>query len=262
MTFTAVPAPPPEAPAPEIDPAALALGEQFRDLIWTGSNLSPRSRQASVGMSEIGSDCERSIAYKIVGTTPTNFTGDPMASLTGTGMHAALAEVFGRLDHGMGRYLIETPVMYRGVPGSADLFDRRRGLLVDWKTTAKAKLRTLRKDGPPRRYQIQIQLYAQAMIARGEQVEQVALVYIPRDGNLNDLWVWTAPVDKALADTAIDFYEDLVDRIVKADNSVAAAATRPSRLCGWCSHYRPDSTDIEVGCPGIEQLPTPRPTGA
>lgn len=248
MTTFTDPAPvPTEPPTPAIDPIALVLADALREAIWTGANSSERSRQTAVGMSEIGNDCDRELAYKIAEVPPLNLDGDPMPSIIGTGFHLHMEKIFSRLDRR--RWLVETPLNYRGIPGTADLYDRRRRLLIDWKSTSKSKLNRLRKDGPPRRAQVQVQLYGAAMRELGEDPRRLALVYIPRDGALDDLWVWSTLPDRKVVDEWVGRYEALVDRVAKGETPAQVAA-RPGRLCGYCDHYSPGSTDLGRGCPG------------
>lgn len=243
------PVPTEAEPQPPANPLTAGLADWLREQIWTGSATAKRSLQRAAGMSEIGTECERQLAYKILGIPPANFQGDPMPSLVGTGLHHVLAEIFTRADAGTGRWLIEQPVSYRGVPGSADAYDRRRRLLIDWKSTAKGKLRGIRNDGPPMRYIVQTQLYGQALREAGEDPQALALVYLARDGALSDLHVWTATPDKAVADEWVDRYERIrLD--VTAHNSPGDVSAKPSRLCGWCDHYAPNATDLRRGCPG------------
>lgn len=250
MTTFADPAPIPEtAPPPAAqDPIGSSLQEWLRELIWTGASTQPRSLQKAAGMSEIGSDCDRELAYKIAGTPRSNFDSDPMASLVGTGIHLVLADIFRRLDAGTGRWMIEQPVDYRGIPGSADAYDRRRKLLIDWKSTSKSKLRNVRADGPPLRYIVQTQLYGQALKALGEDPQRLALVYLARDGGLTDLYVWTTHLDAGIADAAVTRYHDISARL--QNKTPAEITPHPNRLCGWCDFHAPNSTDPARSCPG------------
>lgn len=228
---------------PISDPISSGLTESLRELIWTGQTASDRSRQTEVGMSEIGDVCERKLGYKVSGTPPVNFTADPLPSLIGKGTHLELAELVGRLNFS-GRFLVETPVVYRGIPGTADLFDQLRGVLFDWKTTTKGKLNRLRVDGPPKSYVIQVNGYGAALQSVGYTVNRVALAYLPRDGALSDLWVWSQPLDVSVIDNAIDRFER-----IKTTTPQRLPAT-PNQLCGWCDHHLPGSTDLSRGCPG------------
>lgn len=227
---------------------ALQLGTWLRELIYEGAATMPRSQQRAIGMSEVGGQCERQIAYKIAGTTPTRFDDDPMVTMFGTGVHLVLADMFRRIDNGRGRWLVEHSVEYEGIPGSADLFDRRRGLLIDWKSTAKAKIKRIAKEGPTRQYIVQAQLYAQALIAAGEDVRQIAIVYIPRDGSLDDILVYPLAIDKPVADQAVARIKAIKSQL--ESKNVGSITATPSSLCGWCDYCQPTSTNANNSCRG------------
>jgi hypothetical protein len=237
----------PDPPAePKLDVEAYAIEAALRSLIMLGSVTAPRSLQVTLGTSEVGHVCERRIAYRLAGTPKANLT-DPLRSLTGTGVHLALADMFRRLGAHSGRFLVEQPVCYRGVPGTVDLYDRYTRTVIDWKTVLKSKLSHLRHDGPARNYVTQTMLYAAGLREAGEDVKTVALAFLPVDDELAKLWVWRAPFDQARADEAMDRIEALRYR---APETVPAT---PDRLCGWCDYYRPQSTDLATGCPGPQK---------
>lgn len=246
-TIWSDPAPVEEAPEPTIDPIGLVLADALRELIYTGATTSERDLQTAVGMSEIGGDCERQLAYKIAETPPVNVTNDPMPSIMGTGFHLHVQRMIERLDRR--RYLVETPVTYKGIPGTVDLYDRRRRIVIDWKSTSKAKLRRLRTDGPPQRAQVQIQIYGAALKLLGEDPARLALAYVPRDGTLDDLWVWSTTPDQAVVDQWVSRFEGLAEMVAKGYGPGDINA-KPSRLCSWCDHYSPTSNDLSRGCPG------------
>jgi hypothetical protein len=205
---------------------------------------SERSLQTSLGSSEAGHQCDRRIAYKLAGVPAVNLR-DPLRSLLGVGWHAAMADLFRRVDAGSGRYLVEARVTYRGVPGTLDLFDRYTHTVVDWKTSRKSNVMHLRHDGPRKHQTVQVQLYAAGLAQQGEDVRYVALAFVPTDADsLQDLWLWRAPYDQAVADAAIDRVNTLTG--VSPGNVQCV----PDRLCPWCAHYRPASDDLNVGCPG------------
>lgn len=237
----------PEPPQLTFDPISAVLSDALRELIYTGATNSKRSLQTDIGISEVGTECERALAYKIAGTPPVNLDANPMPSIIGTGFHLHMERIFRDLDPR--RWLVETPVSYRGVRGTADLFDRRRRLLVDWKSTSKSKINRLRKTEPPMQAQVQIQIYAAAMAELGETVERAALAYVPRDGSLDDLWVWSVVPDRSIADQWIDRLDALHERIAKGEQPAAIDAT-PGLLCGFCPHHCATSTDASRACPG------------
>ena len=240
---------PTKGPTPiPVNLVSMQLGEWLRELIYEGSATMPRSQQKAIGMSEVGGECDREIAYKISGTTPSRFDDDPMVTIVGTGIHLVLADMFRRIDNGRGRWLIEHPVEYMGIPGSADAYDRRKRLLIDWKSTAKSKIRRIAKDGPPQRYIVQSQLYAQALRAIGEDPQRIAIVYLARDGSLDDLFVWPMAVDKDIADAGVARLNN-IKKALEVKNAGSIAAT-PSNLCGWCDYCQPGTTNLNAACPG------------
>lgn len=165
-------------------------------------------------------------------------------------MHEVLAGYFRRLDGGAGRYLVEQAVEYRGLRGSVDLYDRRRRILIDWKSPLKAKARKVVTDGPSHSYVVQVHTYGAGLRAAGEPVEQVALVYIPPDGQLDDMRLWLRPLDIPLADAAIERWLDIHKRAMFSEAGPAGVEPTPSRLCGWCPWHREGATDPNVACPG------------
>lgn len=238
------------------DTAGLVLAESIRDAIWTAEASTARSQQKAVGFSEIGQDCERRLALKMAGAPETNYS-DPLKAMVGTGGHLILAEHFRRLNAMVGRerYLVEQPVSYRTVPGTVDLFDRRIGTVVDWKFKALAKIKALAKK-PLREgiggnsYYVQAHGYGTALAMAGETVKDVALVFVPVDGTLADIYVWREPLDVGVADGAINRVEDIRHRYV--DRGQAGQAPMfPTPLCGWCPFHRPGWTgDLNTACPG------------
>lgn len=238
---------------PTVDPDAYALADVLRNLVSLGAFTTDRSTQVSLGSSEAGHPCDRRLSYKLRLAEPTDRLGrrtaatnfrDPLRALVGSGVHSALADIFERLDGGSGRFLVESKVDYRGIPGTADLFDRWSGTVIDWKTTLKSRVSRVRSEGPRPQYVTQVQLYAAALAARGEAVRSVALAFIPVDGELAGMYVWRSPFDVRIADAAVD----RLDRL--RGTAPERVKARPDELCPWCSHYLKGSTDLSVGCPG------------
>lgn len=229
------------------------LQASITEAIEFGAGTSPRSLQVTIGASEIGGLCKRQIAYRAVGTPPVH-QSDPLKPIVGIGTHLALADIFRRADGGMGRYLIEEPVTYRGIKGTCDLLDRRRRVLVDWKVTEKAKIRRVRSTGPPRAYIVQANIYAAGLTDRGEVIDHIAIVYLPSTGDegLAGMYVWMASPDRALADRAVEEFWEVRDAAQK--NGPGSITPHPTRLCPWCIHYQPGSADPDRSCPdGLQE---------
>lgn len=237
----------PAAPAPRaepiLDPHALVLGEVLADRIHTLAATSERSSQVAIGFSEVGGDCQRKLAHRLAGTAVSH-RADPWPALVGTGVHTVLAEGFTRVDAGVGRFLVEHRVSYRGVVGTADLYDRRLRTVVDWKTTTKAKIARIRRMGPPASYSVQLQGYAAGLAEQGYDPAWVALAYLPTDGTVADMYIHLGPVDLGVIDAAVDRLDHI------ATTPLTETAMAPSPLCNWCPFYAPKTTDLSTGCPG------------
>lgn len=241
---TAPPVPAKVKAEPEVSsPNADAVATTFRTLIQLGEATSRRNLQTEVGASGVGQPCDRRLAFMLAGAKAVN-RSDPMKRIVGTAMHLWLAEKMEQLDQGSGRFLIETPVNYKGIPGTCDLFDRFLGLVVDWKTTSMRRLADLKRGGVPASYLWQINVYGAGLRELGEAVRQVALVFVPTDGTLNDIWAWVSPLDYEIADRAARRRDQLMGR----EPSTVPAS--PDRLCPWCDFYQPDATDLSKACPG------------
>lgn len=239
---------------PTFDPEAYALGRELASLIGLGLATDPRSLQATLGSSEIGWACDRRVAYRLHRVPPSNsqIRADPLRRAIGTGMHLVLRDVFARLDAGSGRFVTEVPTVYKGIPGTADLVSRVGCTVIDWKTAKKSKIAAVRRDGVPRHYQVQVQLYAAGLIERGEDIRHVAVVYLPidldaKDEGLNLIHVWRSAVNRTVADETVQRLERI------RASSPQDASARPDRMCTYCSHYLPGSTSLAVGCPGTTE---------
>jgi len=138
-----------------------------------------------------------------------------------------------------------------------DVFDRVTGRVMDWKSKELAKIKRLRKAGAmSAEYKTQQMVYAAGLIAQGENVTEVALVYIPTNGDLADIYVQVEPVDIALADAAIDRIE-AIQAELEAGKDAETFRPLTSALCGWCSFYSPHTPTNPRSCSGGIRFDTP-----
>jgi len=115
-------------------------------IITKAGTWTPRSKQVYIGPSEIGHECTRRIAYKLLDWDKPNEMpgGGNWAAQVGTAIHAHLADIFAKLED----YEVEQKVTIRAnLTGTVDLFDKRRGIVMDWKTTGSSGLEKRRKEG-------------------------------------------------------------------------------------------------------------------
>lgn len=219
-----------------------------------------RSAQAHMGPSEIGSPCDRRIAMSLMGVPPVNPGGDGFAAWVGTQGHRGMADIYEWADGRSGRFAVETPLNFPSklVPrGTGDLLDRRLRCFVDWKFMGNWSLKKLMQHGPSDTYRVQIHTYAYGATVRGEKVERVAIVGMPRQGaKLSELFVWSEPYDKTVALDALARVEAIARDVkvwsVGTNQDTASVIERfqVADDCRYCPNHLPKSTDLSHGCNG------------
>jgi hypothetical protein len=249
LTFTTPVTPTP--PARDLD--EYALEASLRSAMSLAASTAPRSLQTAIGASEVGDACQRKLAYRAAGVTPSNLP-DPLRALVGTGVHAVMADLFRALDKGSGRYLVERHVSYQGTPGTVDLYDRLTRTVVDWKTSTKAKVINVRRNGPSAGHLTQIQVYGAGLAAIGEDVAAVALAYVPVDGTLDDIYVHRVLYDGAIANAATVRALKVGGEQLMARTTLDPALVKPTptKLCPWCPYHQPHTRDLSLACDGKE----------
>jgi len=242
----AIPVPSPTEPdLLSMTSEAHAVLRSYLSLIDLAAATSPRSKQIPIGASEIGWDCDRRLAYRLAGTAPVNY-GDPMKLIVGIGVHLWLAERFRALDGGSGRFLVEYDCLYGDVPGHGDLYDRHNHVALDWKTTSRSRIKEMARRGEPsRQYVTQINHNALGLKAMGEQPKAVALIFLARDGGLDDSWAWMSRLDPSFVDSAVERLRQ-IESVGHIDP--AAVSCTPGKDCGFCRNYNPTSTNLSLSC--------------
>lgn len=233
------------------------LGDELAEIITRAGTWTPRSKQVYIGPSEIGHECTRRIAYKLLDWGKSNDIpgGGNWAAQVGTAIHAHLAEIFGKLEG----YEVEQKVTIRGnLSGTVDLFDKRRGIVMDWKTTGSTGLEKRRKEGATEQQIVQVQLYGYGKAREGAEVNKVALIYLPTGGSLDDLHVELHDYDESIALKALERLDSVylllatVDVEASPDLWKLIPAT-PNRLCNFCPYFQPFSKDLSKACNGDTQ---------
>ena len=140
-------------------------------------NSRDRSTQVEIGPSQIGG-CRRQVYHQLIGTPETNPNTESLAAILGTFIHSGIAEAIKREDPFGDNFLIEEEFAAGDLKGHVDLYIKDQKTIVDWKTT---KLKSLRFF-PSDQQRMQVQIYGWLLSANGYEVENVALVAVPRDG--------------------------------------------------------------------------------
>lgn len=257
-------------------PALAYLGEDSLELVVKQTIIhaatnAPRSLQTAIGPSEVGQPCLRRLAYKMLDVEPASTSGDPWRPTVGTAAHAWLADalLLANRELGHDRWVVEERVQITDtLAGSCDALDTQTHTVVDWKVVGPTSLKKYRsKRHPGEQYRKQLHLYGKGHRNAGRRVDHVAIVFLPSAGGLGDAYVWTEPYDEQVADDAIARLDllRLALTVSRANGHglhdvIDGVPATPEHACVFCPHFRHGSTDLGVGCPGVD--PDPRKAAA
>lgn len=221
------------------------------DAIGQAITQHPRSLQPEIGPSEVGDRCARRLGYKLLGYRTINTNADAAWKPTiGTAVHAWLEQVFAG-DH---RWLTEHRVYpddeLLPVGGSCDLFDTLTGTVIDFKIVGPYMLAKYRDKGPSHEYRVQAHLYGLGYENEGAEVDHVAILFLPRDGDLHSAYLWTEPYNWTVADAALDRLSMIKHNAEKYGDAVLDKLPTASAYCRTCPFLRVGSTNLSQGCPG------------
>lgn len=244
--------------------------ETMREVLTGLDAGRPRSRQTSLGPSELGTPCTRQIAMKLAGI-PRKLPDQrpPWAPMQGTAIHSLMEEALRHHNETLGRqrWLIEERLEIAldyqgGIYGHGDAYDLDHDMVVDWKYVGSTALKKAKRKSVPNEelisptYRVQAHLYGYGHWKAGRDVKWVRLVLLARSHNYDDSAEWTEPYDKSIAVEAINRYYNVLD-MLKAlplqDNPVLwdIVPAEPSEdNCAWCPFRRIGGPANGTGCPG------------
>lgn len=227
----------------------------------------PRSQQVAIGPSEVGHDCARRIGYKMLDTDEN--PGEPNWKATvGTACHAWLEETFTDNNtiqplrgYGYTRWVIEAKVNCgelngQDLNGHCDLFDRVTGTVIDWKTVGPTQLKKYRSKGPGQQYRVQAHLYGRGWQRRGQDVKNVAVMFLPRNGELREAYFWSEPYDEQIALDGISRATGIALTVQALGDAALPLLPTADAFCTMCPFFKRGSTDLTQGCPGDEHATT------
>jgi hypothetical protein len=231
----------------------ITLGRELASIIHDAGVWTPRAKQVAIGPSEMGHECTRRLAYKLLDWEQVNVSqSSNWASQVGSAIHSHLADIFRKKEG----YEVEQKVTIRGqLAGTVDLFDTVRGIVIDWKTTGHSKLQEYRKSGATQQHITQVQLYGYGKALTGAKVHKVALAYLPTSGTLDDLHLDLHDYDESLALAALARVDDihaLMAQLNIEDNPSMwdVIPKVANRNCNWCPYFLPYSKESAKGCAG------------
>jgi len=237
---------------------AQQLAVELGGIISEASKWSPRSQQVYIGPSEVGQECVRRLAYKLLDWDKANESGGgSWAANVGTAIHSFLEGIFSTMPD---RYEVEQKVKIRAnLSGTIDLFDIEKGYVLDWKTTSPAGVKAKRSEGANAQQITQVQLYGYGKAQQGVQVNKVGLVFLPTGGSIEDMHIELFDYDEQAALDALARLDSVYSLLSTIDVETTPAMwplipATPSRMCMYCPYYRPFSTDLSVACNGETEV--------
>lgn len=201
-----------------------------------------RSKKQTIGVSEIGTECDRCLARKLSTLYVKPFDPSWKAQV-GTFIHGGLEDHFGskygmwdlearkyvtannaptdeNWAYHMERNLVIHDFGHFVLDGSCDLFIQGAtfGIVDDWKTQGAKKLLLTAAGKVSQTYKIQMMTYGLGYELLGFNVTHVVLYALPRDGELEDAKPVLMRYDKQIA----------IDRLAKVQSMIEAA-----EIIGW-----------------------------
>jgi hypothetical protein len=231
-----------------------ALAIELGEIITQAGIFSPRSQQVYIGPSEVGQECTRKLAYKLLDWDKVNeSSGGNWAAQVGTAIHSHLEGIFAKFPD---RFEVESKVKIRAnLSGTVDLYDKENGIVIDWKTTSPANVKEKRSSGATQQQIIQVMLYAYGKAQEGHDVKQVGLAFLPTGGQISDMHLELHPYNEQIAVGALQRLDNVYELlstvdVEKSPTMWAVIPAVPSRNCNYCPYFRPFSTDLSVACNG------------
>lgn len=228
-------------------------------ILWADRNAA-RSKQVALGASELGTPCDRRLGYRVAGISAVNNRMDPWPAIVGTGMHDWLEQAVLAYQkvHGVHDFLTETRVQPDPmIQSRSDLYQISTASVIDWKSAGPTVMRKLDTGIMPPGYIPQLNTYGLGYEKLGYPVKDVVLIFLPRCGWLNDMFVHREPYNRAMAEEAIARPYRIGRLLMQLDvlnnphrwEQVPAAPGN----CTWCPMYVKRDAEIganETGCPG------------
>lgn len=238
----------------ELELLADDLKRELCQVITDAGIYSPRSKQVSIGPSELGEECTRKLAYKLLDWEKVNeSSGGSWAAQVGTAIHSHLEAIFSKDP---AKYQTESRVEIRaGLKGTVDLYHADRNMILDWKTKSPTGIKEKRSTGASDKEITQVMTYAYGKAREGVPVDLVGLVYLPTGGQVSDMYIELHIYKEKIVLDALARLDSVYELLstVDVEASPAMWAVIPavtSRLCMYCPYFKPFSDDLSKACPG------------
>jgi len=229
---------------------APVVRESLLTVVNYAANNSARNLQKRIGPSEIGEPCARQIAHKLAGTQELRQAStDPWPSIVGTAVHDWLGNALERANTAMGfrrwhseQVVTVAPNVLAGcgagahLTGSCDCYDSYLKTVVDFKVLGNTQHAEYLSGYVSDKYRVQIHSYGLGLLNMGYPVEHVSLAIFGRAKRLDDLFVWSEPFDRSIADRAVARLVQ-IQTVVSGGIDPSLVPATPSRngcyFCPW-----------------------------
>lgn len=220
--------------------------EPYFEAITDAITNHPRSQQRRIGPSQIGTECEVRLLHAINEDPEPERIEPAWKPTVGTAVHAWLEAAFELRNDRLGyrRWITEQRITVGAIgptviSGSSDLFDLFTKTVYDHKCVGPKRLLHYRAHGPGEQYRIQAHLYGLGFfnesVAFGVPKE-VAIAFLPREGELSRAYVWREAWDPKVALDALARANRLYDEIQAVGVEEACKRREPcdDTFCPWC----------------------------
>ena len=199
--------------------------KELLDAFIAQDDARPRSK-SGFGVSLLGG-CARRAYYELTKAPKTNRT-KRLSAILGTLFHAGVEAL--DLD-GFQELETELPL---GIIGHVDRYQEKDGgTVTDWKFPKLASIRYVRSYGPSRQYRWQVHTYAYGLASEDLPVGRVRIVFVPRDGHDDDIYVFEEDYDPAVAEEALAWAEDIMT------NALHGGVPLPEKPEPFCRDFCP-----------------------
>lgn len=242
----------------------MLLHAELLDMFNGAADNAPRSLQRELGPSEYGDPCERKLAYKMFEApettqVPQKKSGKKWRATVGTAIHKwAETEVFDPHRDYEAERKVTVGAWFDGerariLKGSCDAFYLPPGVVIDLKTSTKAKIVDYQRssDKLPGSYIPQVHGYGQGYVNEGYEVHYVALLIVPRDDELNmsTSVFHIEEFDPTVPAAGLKRLESIAAR--KREGGYKSLPMAQS-FCSSCSWFYPSAGNPDEGrCPGV-----------
>ncbi len=245
-----------EATARGTDPPL--IGAELLDVIRDGIEAHPRSAQKEIGPSEIGHPCNRWLAHRLAGTTPTGLQKPPWRQAVGTAVHDHFDTWLDRANNHRGtRWLFNLRVMvgelYPGRPitGRLDALDLATATVVDLKVHGPNGMKTYAPPKPESpQYDVQLDLYGCGAINAGFPIDTVGILRVPSAGELDDAIWRPRPHNPRRAADALARAGAIAQMVDAIGTAAIPLQSTTEHYCHRCDFFAPNTTDLTQACPG------------